>query len=77
MCGTQRALHEMAHGNVVEAWRYNPGLWVALPYFTVIASASLIPRLRKYKVVEWLRTDKMFFCVIALLLVWGVTRNLI
>ena len=77
LCGTQRALHEMAHGNVAEAWRYNPGLWVTLPYFIIIGIASLAPRMRKHKVVAWLRTDKMFFCVIALLLVWGVTRNLI
>lgn len=31
-CGTQRALHQLLHGHLREAFGYNPFLLVSLPY---------------------------------------------
>ena len=75
LCGMQRAIHEMCHGNVLKAWEYNPGLWVSLPYFAVLGASSLFPSTRKYRIVNWARQDRTLLIVGALLMAWGVARN--
>ena len=75
LCGMQRAIHEMCHGNVLKAWEYNPALWVSLPYFAVLGASSLFPSIRKYRIVNWARQDRTLLIVGALLMVWGVVRN--
>ena len=76
LCGMQRAIHEMCHGNVQKAWEYNPALWVSLPYFTILGASSLLPSIRKYRIVRWTRRDRALLIVGALLMVWGIVRNL-
>ena len=76
LCGSQRAIHEMLHGNVVEAWHYNPALWLALPYFGVWAVGSMMPGLEEHKIVRWVRQDRVLAVVAVALLLWGVVRNL-
>ena len=76
LCGSQRAIHEMLHGNVVEAWHYNPALWLALPYFGVWAVGSMMPGLEEHKLVRWVRQDRVLAVVAVALLLWGVVRNL-
>lgn len=76
LCGSQRAIHEMLHGNVVEAWHYNPALWLALPYFGVWAVGSMMPGLEEHKIVRWARQDRVLAVVAVALLLWGVVRNL-
>lgn len=75
LCGMQRAIHEMCHGNVLKAWEYNPGLWVSLPYFAVLGASSLFPSTRKYRIVNWARQDRTLLIAGALLIAWGVARN--
>ena len=35
-CGTQRALHELFHGNFIEFAGYNPILVIAIPYILIL-----------------------------------------
>lgn len=35
-CGTQRALHELVHGNFVDFALYNPILVIAIPYIFIL-----------------------------------------
>lgn len=77
LCGMQRAIHEMMHGNVGAAWGYNPALWVSLPYFTVLGVAAVFPHTRRCKAVCWAGKGSTFLFVAMLLMIWGVVRNLI
>ena len=76
LCGSQRAIHEMLHGNVVEAWNYNPALWLVLPYFGIWAAGAAMPSLEEHKFVRWARKDGALAMVAVALLLWGVMRNL-
>ncbi len=77
LCGSQRALHEMAHGHIASAWNYNPALWVFLLYILFVVAGKFIPRLRRNKAHQWWSGDKGLFTVFGLLLLWGVVRNLL
>ncbi len=77
LCGSQRALHEMAHGHIATAWNYNPALWVFILYLLFVASGHFSPRIRQSKTYQWWSGDKGIFTVIGLLLLWGVVRNLL
>lgn len=76
LCGSQRAIHEMMHGNIIDAWRYNPALWLALPYFGVWAAGVVMPSWEEYQIVRWARQDRVLVVVVVALLLWGVVRNL-
>lgn len=48
-CGSQRALHAMLHGEIAQAWHFNPMVFFAVPlaayYFIVEAGRRRWPRL--------------------------------
>jgi len=75
LCGMQRAIHEMCHGNAMKAWEYNPALWVSLPYFAVLGASSLFPSIRKYRIIRLAREDRTLLIVGELLIMWGIARN--
>jgi uncharacterized protein DUF2752 len=64
-CGTTRALHAVLHGNVLEALRYNAMLFAFAP-FLILATAR--PR--------WFQRAWIGWAAAALLIAWGVGRNL-
>ena len=76
LCGSQRAIHEMLHGRLAEAWGYNPALWVAMPYVALWGAGTLNPALEKYRMVRLARQDRVLAVVAVMLLLWGVVRNL-
>jgi len=76
LCGSQRAIHEMLHGHIGEAWRYNPALWLSMPYMATWVAGALIPGLERCRIVRWVRQDRVLAVVAVLLLLWGVVRNL-
>lgn len=77
LCGSQRAVHELLHGNIGSAWNYNPGLWISLPYFILWVIGNNIPGTRRFKIVGWAARDRVFFTAFALFMCWGVIRNFI
>jgi hypothetical protein len=66
-CGITRALHQLLHGRIADAFHYNAVVLVLGPL--LVGSAAVKPRLL-YK--PWLA-----WAVIAILLAWGVVRNLV
>lgn len=64
-CGTTRALHQLLHGHVIEAFRFNAMLFVFAP-FLILATAR--PR--------WFMQAWIGWTAAALLIIWGVVRNL-
>jgi hypothetical protein len=63
-CGTARALHAALHGRFAEALRLNAALPAAL---ALVAYAVAFPRRARRPVFAW--------AVLALVLGWGVLRN--
>lgn len=64
-CGGTRAVHALLHGDVAEALRWNPMLFLAAPVAAVVAVRPLL-------------LTKAWFAwgAAATLLAWGVLRNL-
>ena len=65
-CGTARALHATLHGRFAEALRLNAALPAAL---ALLALCVASPRLARRPAFAW--------TVLALVLAWGVARNLL
>ena len=64
-CGTLRAAHCMIHGDVVQAFRFNPLLFVAVPFLLVLLFK---PALARNRIVAW--------SVVAVVVVYSICRNL-
>ncbi len=76
LCGSQRAIHDMLHGNIISSWHYNPALWVFALYLMFIASGYINRRIRQSKVHKWCVSNKGIFTAIGVLLLWGIARNI-
>ncbi|MDR1340336.1 MAG: DUF2752 domain-containing protein [Prevotellaceae bacterium] len=77
-CGTQRAMHQLLHLNVVAAFRCNPFLLVSLPYISALVffrrfySGGKLQQLRRL----CFSTATVNIYLI-LLVLWCVVRNLL
>lgn len=75
LCGLQRAVHALLHGDLLAAWRYNPALWLLLPYVAVWLLGSCSERVARSRVYAWATSSRVVLAVILLLCIWGVARN--
>ncbi len=75
-CGSQRALHELAHGNFYSAWKLNAGFMLCLPYVVLVTIGQLYEPAMKWKLMKWCYEDRVLFTVAGLMLLWGILRNL-
>ena len=64
-CGTSRALHSLAHGHLIEAFGYNPILFLAIPTIIVLLFSKKARRSVTLPVV-----------VLIVILLYWVIRNL-
>lgn len=76
LCGSQRALHAFLHGQWFSAWRYNPMFWFVIPYLGLWLASNISPRIASWKVSACLLSDRGIGALVAILLVWGLVRNL-
>ena len=77
LCGMQRAIHELLHGNMKEAWSLNPGFFLFSPYWLVVLIGTIFTNLQKTNsIVRFCLRDKIIFLALIALLVWGIVRNL-
>ena len=77
LCGMQRAIHELLHGNITEAWTLNPGFFLFSPYWIVILIGSLHPTLQKNNAfIRFCFRDSTILLALIMLLIWGVIRNI-
>lgn len=74
-CGSQRMLHAMLHGNVAEAFRFNPFLFILFPFivFALWLETQHTVRPRLYAKVYCPTT---LYVVIAAIIIWFVVRNI-
>ena len=77
LCGGQRAVHELLHLDIKEAWMLNPGLFVLSPYLLLLLAGQLFPQLQESsRIIRFCYRDKVIFLFFAVLSLWGVVRNL-
>lgn len=76
-CGSQRAIYQLINLNIVEAWRYNPLLFLVMPYLLLLfylqylGGRDTFPKL--YAVVSGKWAGYIVFFVIV---TYWVIRNL-
>lgn len=77
-CGSQRAIHQLLHFNIVSALRYNAFMVLALPYiffgiyFQYFGGKARNPRLEKILFSRWSALIVLIF-----ILVYWVLRNIL
>jgi hypothetical protein len=75
-CGTQRALHQLIHGNFLAAWRLNSfavallpvGLWLGTRELIWLTTGKRLPGIVTRPIFGW--------ALLAGLIVFGIMRNL-
>ncbi|MCH5222003.1 MAG: DUF2752 domain-containing protein [Muribaculaceae bacterium] len=74
-CGFQRALHSFLHGNIADAWHYNPFVFFAIPvatfYIIVEALRHHHPRLHAFA----LNPIVLSIILISIIIYW-ILRNI-
>ncbi|MCH5218645.1 MAG: DUF2752 domain-containing protein [Muribaculaceae bacterium] len=75
-CGSQRAVHALLNGDLPGAWGFNPLLVVMLPVVGLMAYAEL-RRERHPRLYRAMAHPALIFTVLAMVVGWGVMRNLI
>ena len=77
LCGMQRAIHELFHGNITEAWTLNSGFFLFSPYWIILLIGILFPNMQKKNViVEFCYRDKTILLALLGLVIWGIVRNI-
>ena len=74
-CGALRATHQLLHGQVAAAFRFNPMLVVSLPFLLWFGARYALQRARNQSVVSGVRPLWLWLALGAVLVV-SVLRNL-
>lgn len=74
-CGNQRALHSALNGNIVDAFMFNPFLWLALPYILLIIYATLCDSRHAQRLQYDLLHRYTIYIYVALFVGWWIVRN--
>lgn len=75
-CGSQRALHALLHGRVEEAFHHNAFILLFMP-FLILFGISEYNRTKWPRLYRKLTHPALLFTITALILLWGVGRNLV
>ena len=73
-CGSLRAMHQLLHGNVGSAFRFNALLVLSLPFFAVVMARYALKK-SKGQVIPALSAKWIFICV-GIAIGFGIWRNL-
>jgi len=74
-CGVLRALHQLLHGDLAPAFRFNPMLVVSLPFLIWLGAWSGLKKLRNQPAAISLRPGWLWLMLAGVLLV-SLLRNL-
>ena len=77
-CGTQRAIHQLAHLNIVAAFKYNPFLFISAPYLIALVNFQWLYKGNKMqKFRKFCYQNATINTYLALLTLWWIARNII
>lgn len=75
-CGSLRALHQLTHGNIAAAWRFNPLLLVAMPMAAWLALRELVRLAFGWRWPGIITRPIIGWSLLVVTLVFGIARNL-
>lgn len=74
-CGSQRAIHQLLHGNLVLAFRYNPLLVLMLPLLAVWGARGVV-RAARGEQDAFALPPRWLGWFVVVMIVFGIVRNL-
>ena len=74
-CGSQRAIHALLNGNVVEAFKHNAMLFIAIPWIALCLFAET-QRVRNPRLYLRLNAPLLIWLFLAMVLLWWLLRNI-
>ena len=75
-CGSLRALHQLMHGNLREAWAMNPLTMMLLPFLGYGLTSELLRLVRGSGLPEtWLQANTIR-ALCAVIVLFGIVRNI-
>ncbi|WP_186991081.1 DUF2752 domain-containing protein [Constantimarinum furrinae] len=76
-CGSQRAIHQLLHGNIVAAFHLNPLLILSLPLIFYGLGIHLWNYFSERKLTAWLFYSNLFIYIyFGLVVIFWILRNL-
>lgn len=75
-CGSQRAIHALLHGNIVDAFKFNAGFIIGLLVIAIYLFAEMFKTHfnRFYRI---LNSPTAIYSILAAIIAWWVLRNLL
>jgi hypothetical protein len=77
-CGSQRAIHQILHGNISKAFFYNPLMVLFIPYMLTGWLFEVIPVSKN--VLKWRKRlfgIKAIYIILSLIIIFWFVRNII
>ena len=75
-CGSLRALHQLLHGNLHEAWALNPLTVVLLPFLAYGLASEIRLAIHGKRLPEWQLSGRSIYMLFAVIVLFGIARNL-
>lgn len=75
-CGSLRALHQLLHGNLREAWAFNPVTIVLLPFLIYGLSSEILQVMYGRRLPEWQLSAFSIRALCTIIVLFGIARNL-
>ena len=77
-CGIQRAMHELLHGNIIEAIKYNYYLIISGPYALLFCLVWMLPKnALSQKIITIIESRDVVNSFVASFFVWFMVRNVL
>ena len=75
-CGSTRMLRSLIHGNIYQAFRFNPLLFIAIPLYIIYLLLNLWAEKKgKISITKKLEPNIWYF-LIFLFIIYGILRNI-
>jgi hypothetical protein len=75
-CGSLRALHQLTHGNIAAAWRFNPLLVALLPAAAWLGLREAVRWTFGWRWPGIINRPLFGWAVVAVAIIFGIVRNL-
>ena len=73
-CGSQRAIHSLLNGDLMQAWHYNALLVASLPLIAVLLAAAAM-RTRFPRFYAAVNSRQVIIAVAVIVIIWWILRN--
>lgn len=74
-CGSQRAVHDLFHGNILQAWSHNAMLIISIPVLILLFIINLWPT-KWPQIHATLNSRTATWTTLTIIILWTIARNL-